>query len=773
MTTPVLLRTAADRIIVQLQIQRSNERFLDFPTSLDSERGLHAEAAYASDESLQRLGATAGDYVHITQQEPIVDDTMVQVWPERGFWSRSVGASVELFLSATHAAWHRLQLDAMVSARRVDLNELPVWQCVSLRLDDVAQRRLVDVELLRERLLTRCVLERSGSLSLMLRNGSEITLSFQCNDNSAHARWGRVSDDTVIDWLGLAPIGDDDVPLALLGDEAIWCERVVHAMLVPSERARLARVGLAYDRNTILLTGASGVGKSRVARLAAIGAGARVLDCSLVALQRRDIAAPHVALDALFNEAVQCQPLATVLLLDDVDEMLPGRASVATEVDDDIGANVALSLQQIVLRMQRFHSASRICLLATARSASFALARLFAETIELAPPTPLQRRALLQRLWRGDESTADVADRCHGYMVCDLRALCVDARRVAFESGNSRCTVESLERARQQFAPTAVLGGSGGGGGGGGGGGAVLVQALTRSDGSVLHDAGAIAGLDEQRALLSRALGCLDGERRRALLRLGAEAPRGVLLYGVPGVGKTQLARHTAALASGAAGGGTWHFAHIDAAELVRSTVGDSERRLAAAFLRARQCAPCVLFIDEIEALFGARDDAGSSMRKLISQLLVEFDALTPDVAVLVIGATNRPQRIDSGLLRPGRFDELIYVPPPDADERVAILQLYAARLRLCDGVSLDDIASVAKSCFNFTGADLKQLCNRAVLQAVLRAGSAAAASDGVRRADFDAALRTMRPSVTLADLNLCSEFTRQRKKASNASHMS
>jgi transitional endoplasmic reticulum ATPase len=764
--TEVLLRTAADRIVVNLQIQRNNERFLEFPTVLSAERGQHAEAAYASDDSMRRLGITAGDYVQVSQASESAEETVVQVWPENGFWTRPTSATsnaIELWLSATHASWHHLQLDSVALAKRVDLNALSAWQCVSLSVDhdDVRKRRLIDIELLRERLLTRCVIQRSGSIAITLRNGVETTFPFQCAVGAS--AWGRVCEDTVIDIDASARVSlADELPIALMGDEALWCERVVRAMLVPSERARLERVELAYERNTILLTGVSGVGKTRVARLAAAGAGARVFDCSLVALQRRDVAAPHVALEAIFNEAVQCQPLECVLLLDNVDEMLPRRAGSTTgEVDDDIGANLALSLQQIVLRMQRFHSTSRICLLATAQSASFPLARLFAEIVELAPPTPLQRRALLQRLWHSDTvGVADVADRCHGFMVCDLRALCREARRVAHESDAPPHSVECLERARQQFAPTAVLGG---------GVGAVRVQALTRSDGSVAPDAGAIAGLDEQRALLARALGCLDGERRRLLLQLGAEAPRGVLLYGAPGCGKTQLARHTAALASGATGGGTWHFAHIDAAELVRSTVGDSERRLAAAFLRARQCAPCVLFIDEIEALFGARDEAGSSMRKLISQLLVEFDALTPDVAVLVIGATNRPQQIDSGLLRPGRFDELIYVPPPEAEERVAILRLYAARLRLCD--SLDDVAALAKRCFNFTGADLKQLCNRAVLQAVLRGGSAAAC-DGVRLADFEAALHTMRPSVTLSDLNVLSAFTRQRKKASNAAHM-
>lgn len=765
--TEVLLRTAADRIVVNLQIQRNNERFLEFPTVLSAERGLHAEAAYASDDSMRRLGITAGDYVHVIQASESAEETVVQVWPENGFWTRPVSATsnaIELWLSATHASWHHLQLDAMAAVKRVSLNALSAWQCVSLDVDK-RLRRLIDVELLRERLLTRCVIQRNGSIAITLRNGVETTFPFHCAPGESV--WGRVCEDTVIDVdsnarLSLLP--SDELPIALMGDEARWCEHVVRAMLLPSERARLERVELAYERNTVLLTGVSGVGKTRVARLAAASAGARVFDCSLVALQRRDVAAPHVALEAIFNEAVQSQPLECVLLLDNVDEMLPRRAGSTTgEVDDDIGANLALSLQQIVLRMQRFHSTSRICLLATAQSASFPLARLFAEIVELAPPTPLQRRALLQRLWHSDSvGVADVADRCHGFMICDLRALCHEARRVAHESGAPpHSTVECLERARQQFAPTAVLGG---------GVGAVRVQALTRSDGSAAPDAGAIAGLDEQRALLARALSCLDGEQRRLLQQLGAEAPRGVLLYGAPGCGKTQLARHTAALASGATGGGTWHFAHIDAAELVRSTVGDSERRLAAAFLRARQCAPCVLFIDEIEALFSTRDEAGSSMRKLISQLLVEFDALTPEVAVLVIGATNRPQQIDSGLLRPGRFDELIYVPPPEADERVAILRLYAARLRLCD--ALDDVAALAKRCFNFTGADLKQLCNRAVLQAVLRAGSAAAC-DGVRLVDFEAALHTMRPSVTLSDLNVLSAFTRQRKKASNASHMS
>lgn len=698
---PVQLRTAADRIVVQLQIQRSNERFLAHPTSLSDERGQHALSAYASVESMRRLRVSVGGFVRVRQATV---EAVLQVWPERGFWSRSSSSTLpELFVSATHADWTGLRLED--AATNVPWStELAKWRVVRVERPRAAP---FELELLRERWLARRVLERSGSVHVLMRNGVEAALPFVAFGGDG--RWGQFSDDTVLVWADAdADSRAVPSPVALLGDEAVWCERVVRAMLLPSERARLARHELAYERNAVLITGASGVGKTWLARAIAANAGARLFDCSLVS---------HDALEAAFNEAVQLQPQPCVLLLDDVDEMLP-RAGAA-EVDDDAGANLALSLQQIVLRMQRHHSEANICLLATAAGPT-SHGRLFGETVELTPPTPLQRRALLRALWGSDAD--DVADRCHAFMVCDLVALCDEARRCG----------GSLERARQQFTASAASTGVG----------AVSVEALTRVE-------GALAGLAEQRAVLERALSCLAPARRRALRLLGAEAPRGVLLYGAPGCGKTALARHAAQRASG---GATWHFAHIDAAELVRSTVGDSERRLAAAFARARQCAPCVLFIDELEALFGARDDTGSAMRKLVSQLLVEFDALTPDVAVLVIGATNRARRVDTALLRPGRFDHLVFVPPPDAADRAAIVRLYAARLPRVDA---DAVAALAASpaCHNFSGADIAQLCTRAALEAVLRAGSPSAV-DQVSIGDFQSALAKMRPSITMADLN-------------------
>ena len=729
----LFLRTAADRIVIQLQIQRNSERFLAHPTSLSAERGQHACAAYASVASMRSLGVAPGDFVRVSQS---VRDAVLQVWPEYGFWARPLPASVssgaaELFVSSVHAHWTALELEAPATAVQcLRLHALAVWRLVRVQRPVAAP---FDLELLRERWLTKCVLERCGSVAVLQRNGVEVALRFECDDPSAPA-WGRFGDDTVLEWMTPDAATDFAAPAAdLVGDEALWCERVVGAML--HDRSLLERHNLAYDRNTVLITGASGVGKSWLARAVASRVGARVFDCSLVALQRRNFLSPHLVLEAIFTEAVQRQPLPSILLLDDIDELTPALRGVAAEVDDDVGANLSLSLQQIVWRMQRHHAAAKLCLLATAQSTAFGpTARLFAEVIELAPPTPVQRRVVLQQLWPGADSTDDVADRCHGFLMCDLLALCVEARRVAHDSA-CELSVVVLERARQRFAASVVSSGVG----------AISVQALTRVGAS-----GVVAGLVEQRAVLDRALSCLAPERRRALQRMGAEAPRGVLLYGAPGCGKTQLARYAASLASGAAGGATWHFAHLDAAELVRSTVGDSERRLAAAFLRARQCAPCVLFIDELEALFGARDEAGSSMRKLISQLLVEFDALTADVAVLVIGATNRPQRIDTSLLRPGRFDHLIYIPPPSAAERADILRLYASRLKVESAEQLDSIVALAHTpaSHNLTGADLKQLCNRAALQAAMRGGQS------VSQDDFRAALSTMRSSLTMDDIN-------------------
>lgn len=219
--------------------------------------------------------------------------------------------------------------------------------------------------------------------------------------------------------------------------------------------------------------------------------------------------------------------------------------------------------------------------------------------------------------------------------------------------------------------------------------------------------------------------------------------PKGVLLYGPPGTGKTMLAAAVATESSS-------NFIAATLADLLHSGYGDSEKHIAELFRRARAAAPAIVFFDEMQALFPSRDSSEAFERKLLAQLMREMDE-SPQV--IVIGATNLPSAMDLALLR--RLDHLLYVPPPELSERVAILELQRLRSRW-EGV---ETSWLAEATAGFTGADLRGLCQRAGRNAILRDENATALCES----DFREALRTTTPSVSPADLLEFKEFERSR----------
>jgi len=196
--------------------------------------------------------------------------------------------------------------------------------------------------------------------------------------------------------------------------------------------------------------------------------------------------------------------------------------------------------------------------------------------------------------------------------------------------------------------------------------------------------------------------------------RMGIRPPKGILLYGPPGCGKTLLARAVATESEA-------NFITIKGPEVFSKWVGESEKAIREVFRKARMAAPAVIFFDEFDSLVPRRGmgyaDSGVTER-VISQLLTEMDGIITLEDVVVVAATNRPDIVDPAILRPGRYDRLIYVPEPDQKARLEIFKIYTKDMPLTKDVDLSQLATMTK---NYSGADIEALCREAALNALRR----------------------------------------------------
>src|SRR5687767_180359 len=239
-----------------------------------------------------------------------------------------------------------------------------------------------------------------------------------------------------------------------------------------------------------------------------------------------------------------------------------------------------------------------------------------------------------------------------------------------------------------------------------------------------------VAGVDEAKAELQEVVEFLKDPKKYG--RLGARVPKGVLLVGPPGTGKTLLARAVAGEAGVA-------FFSISGSEFVEMFVGVGAARVRDLFEQARQKAPAIIFIDELDALGRARGAGGlgghDEREQTLNQLLVELDGFDPSTGLVLLAATNRPEILDPALLRAGRFDRVVLVDRPDKKGRLQILQVHAKKVKLAPDANLEKIAAMTPG---FSGADLANLVNEAALLATRRG------ADSVSEKDFGEAIERM-----------------------------
>jgi transitional endoplasmic reticulum ATPase len=235
---------------------------------------------------------------------------------------------------------------------------------------------------------------------------------------------------------------------------------------------------------------------------------------------------------------------------------------------------------------------------------------------------------------------------------------------------------------------------------------------------------------------------------------MGIKPPRGILLYGPPGCGKTLLARAVATESEA-------NFISVKGPEIFSKWVGESEKAIREVFRKARTAAPAIIFFDELDSIIPRRgagySDSGATER-VISQLLTEMDGIESLQNVVVIAATNRPDILDPAVMRPGRFDRLIDVPAPDSKALMQIFKIHARDMPLSKDVDLQEIAVKAKG---YSGADVEALCREAAMNALRDSIDA----KEVTRKDFDDAMETIKPSINVKMEEYYSQFSERSRK--------
>ena len=229
--------------------------------------------------------------------------------------------------------------------------------------------------------------------------------------------------------------------------------------------------------------------------------------------------------------------------------------------------------------------------------------------------------------------------------------------------------------------------------------------------------------------------------------KFAIKPPKGILLYGPPGTGKTLIAKAVAHETKA-------NFITVKGSELLSKWLGESEKAVRKIFRKARQVAPCIVFFDEIDAIAQMRgiDEGSRAVERVVNQILTEMDGLEELEGVIVIGATNRPDILDPALLRPGRFDRLVYVKPPDRKSRLAIFKIHTKGMPLSPDVDLEELADLTEG---YVGADIEAVCREAVMLA-LRENME---SERVEMRHFLEALKKIKPSITEAMLSFYERF--------------
>jgi transitional endoplasmic reticulum ATPase len=489
----------------------------------------------------------------------------------------------------------------------------------------------------------------------------------------------------------------------------------------------LARLG-AKPHLGVLISGPPGSGKGALVAAVAGAVGAPVVRTWAPALAALE---PGAAVARLKSSVLDAETHApAVVMIEDVEAIAP----------HDRPEPLLSVLIELITAATRGGRVAIVCTTAHPESTSPELLRpgVLDHEFEIALPHRGERKRILEVHARGlplapDVLLDDIASRTPGFVAADLMALCREAalraaQRIA-KAGAPFVAQSDFDAALDVVKPSSLDGVS------------VEVADVSMDE---------VGDMESTKQELTEAV-VWPLLYPHTFERLGVTPERGVLLFGPPGCGKTFIVKALVHEARAS-------FLSVKGAELLSKWVGESERSVRELFRRARGAQPALIFFDEIDALAPVRgmgSDSGVTDR-VVAALLTELDGIEDLRNVLVIGATNRPELVDTALLRPGRLDRLVYIPPPSAAARGAILTAAARRMPLEGGI---DLAAIAAGCEGFSAADLEALARGAALAAIRESVNAPV----ITAAHFERARSGMRPSLRREQLERLERFAAER----------
>ncbi|EQB69541.1 VCP-like ATPase [Cuniculiplasma divulgatum] len=501
------------------------------------------------------------------------------------------------------------------------------------------------------------------------------------------------------------------------------------------------RLGIRPPKG-VLLFGPPGTGKTLIARAVANESGANFFSINGPEIMSKYYGQSEQKLREIFTNAEEKEP--SIIFIDEIDSIAPKREEVQGEVERRVVAQLLTLMDGL---KERGHV---IVIGATNRidAVDPALRRpgRFDREINIGVPDKKGRKEILTIHSRAmplnmDEDSKskfldEIADMTYGFVGADLAAL---ARESAMNALRRYLPDIDLDKP----IPTDILERM-----------AVVEddfrEALKLIEPSSLREVMAeipdihwddIGGMEDVKRELRESVE-LPLLKPEVFKKLGIRAPKGFLLYGPPGVGKTLLAKAVANESNA-------NFISVKGPEVLSKWVGESEKAVREIFKKAKQVAPSIVFLDEIDSIAPRRGGGGDSgvTERIVNQLLTSMDGVEVLQGVVVIGATNRPDILDSALIRAGRFDKMIYIPPPDKEARLKILLVHTRNMPLDKDINLQKIAEATDG---YVGADLENLCREAGMMAYRNDPEASLVSNS----DFTKAMKVIKPSVDQEVIN-------------------